>query len=164
MQGRRGETFALADEEHIYLLVNTLDNSGVHHYGESLLSVRAHGTIYAWNRADGKLAWKQDVKHQNLVIDRFRSMPVLLFVSRSWKQKGNMNFGTLSIQAIHKHSGKVLHDSTSPSMYSGFHSIQVNASEPSIELRSYNLRMRLVPTDGPVAEAKPNPMPDGAKN
>ncbi len=166
MQGRRGETFALADDAHIYLVVNTLDNSGVHHYGESLLSVRAHGTLYAWNRADGKLAWKQDVKHQNLVVDRFRSLPVMLFVSRSWKPKGNMNIGTLSIQAIHKQSGKVLHDSTTPSMYSGFHSIQVNASEPSIELKSYNLRMRLVPTDGPVAEAKPNPMPmpDAAKN
>ena len=164
MQGRRSETFALVDEEHIYLLVNTLDNSGVHHYGESLLSVRAHGTLYAWNRAAGKLVWKQDVKHQNLVVDRFRSLPVMLFVSRSWKQKGNMSFGTLSIQAIHKQSGKVLHDSTSPSMYSGFHSIQVNASEPSIELKSYNLRMRLVPTDGPVAEAKPNPMPDAAKD
>ena len=164
MQVRRAETFALVDEEHIYLLVNTLDNSGVHHYGESLLSVRANGVVYAWNRADGKLAWKQDVKQQNLVVDRFRSLPVMLFVSRSWKQKGNMSFGTLSIQAIHKHSGKVLHDSTTPSMYSGFHSIQVNASEPSIELKSYNLRMRLVPTDGPVAEAKPNPMPDTPKN
>ena len=164
MQGRRSETFALVDEEHIYLLVNTLDNSGVHHYGESLLSVRAHGTLYAWNRAAGKLVWKQEVKHQNLVVDRFRSLPVLLFVSRSWKQKGNMSYGTLSIRAIHKPSGKVLHDSTSPSMHSGFHSLQVNASEPSIELKSYNLRMRLVPTDGPVAEAKPNPMPVETKN
>ena len=161
---RRAESFALADDEHIYLLVNTLDNSGMHHYGESLLSVRAHGTVYAWNRADGKLAWKQDVKQQNLVVDRFRSLPVLLFVSRSWKPKGNMSYGTLSIQAIHKQSGKVLHDSTTPSMYSGFHSIQVNASEPSIELKSYNLRMRLVPTDAPVAEAKPNPMPVETKN
>ena len=164
MQVRRSETFALVDEEHIYLLVNTLDNSGVHHYGESLLSVRAHGALYAWNRADGKLAWKQDVKHQNLVVDRFRSLPVMLLVSRSWKQKGNMSFGTLSIRAIHKQSGKVLHDSTTPSMYSGFHSLQVNASEPSIELKSYTLRMRLVPADGPVAEAKPNPMPVEAKN
>ena len=164
LQGRRAESFALADEEHIYLLVNRPDNSGVHHYGESLLSVRAHGAVYAWNRANGKLAWKQDVKDQNLVVDRFRSLPVLLFVSRSWKQKGNMSYGTLSIRAIHKPSGKVLHDSTSPSMHSGFHSLQVNASEPSIELKSYNLRMRLVPTDGPVAEAKPNPMPIETKN
>ena len=164
MPARRSETFALADDRHIYLLVNTNDNSGVHHYGESLLSVRAHGTVFAWNRADGKLAWKQDVKHQNLVVDRFRSLPVMLFVSRSWKQKGNMSYGTLSIQAIHKQSGTVLHDSTTPSMYSGFHSIQVNASEPSIELKSYNLRMRLVPSNDPVAEAKPIPMPTETKN
>ena len=150
---RPGETFAVSDDHHIYLVVNIPDNSGVHHYGESLLSVRAHGTVSAWNRADGKLAWQQEVKHQNLVVDRFRSLPVMLFVSRSWKQKGNLNYGTLSIQAIHKQSGKRLHDSTTPSMYGGFHSIQVHASEPSIELKSYNLRLRLIPTNAP-AEAK----------
>ncbi len=150
---RPGETFAIADDDHIYLVVNTPDNSGGHHYGESLLSVRVHGTVSAWNRADGKLAWQQEVKHQNLVVDRFRSLPVMLFVSRSWKQKGNLNYGTLSIQALHKQTGKRLHDSTTPSQYGGFHSVQVNASEPSIELKSYNLRLRLVPTDAPV-EAK----------
>ena len=115
---------------------------GFHHYGESLPSVRANGMIHAWKRSDGSLAWRQDVKHQNLVVDRFRSLPVLLFVSRSWKQRGNMSFGTLSVSAIHKQTGKVLHDSTSPSMYSGFHSLDINMSEPSIELKSYNLRMR----------------------
>ena len=152
-KARHGETFAIADDHHIYLVVNTPDNGGGHHYGESLLSVRVHGTVSAWNRADGKLAWQQEVKHQNLVVDRFRSLPVMLFVSRSWKQKGNLNYGTLSIQAIHKQTGKRLHDSTTPSMYGGFHSVQVNASEPSIELKSYNLRLRLIPTDAP-AETK----------
>ena len=147
---RPGDTFAVADDHHIFLIVNTPDNSGVHHYGESLLSVRAHGIVSAWNRADGKLTWQQEVKHQNLVVDRFRSLPVMLFVSRSWKQKGNLNYGTLSIQAIHKQSGKRLHDSTTPSIYGGFHSVHVNASEPSIELKSYNLRLRLIPTDVPV--------------
>lgn len=154
MKSRRNESFALADDQHIYFVANVQDTVGFHHYGESLPSVRANGVIFAWRRSDNKLAWRQEVKNQNLVVDRFRGMPVLLFVSRSWKQKGNMSYGTLSIQAIHKQTGKLLHDSTTPSMYSGFHSLDVNFSEPSIELKSYNLRMRLVPTDEPVAEAK----------
>jgi outer membrane protein assembly factor BamB len=144
-KGRRIESYGLADDDHIYFMANVQDSSGFHHYGESLPSIRANGVIYAWNRSDGKLAWQQDIKNQNLVVDRFRSLPVLLFVTRSWKQKGNVSYGTLSLQAVHKKSGKVLHNSTMPSMYSGFHSLDVNLSEPSIELKSYNMRMRLVP-------------------
>lgn len=154
MKGRI-ESFAIADDDQIYFVCNVRDTGGNHHYGESLPSVRAHGTIHAWKRSDGKLAWRQEVKHQNLVVDRFRAVPILLFVSRSWKQKGNMNYGTLSIQAIHKQTGKVLHDSTTPSNYSNFHSIEINMSEPSIDLKSYNLRMRLIPTNGPVAQVQP---------
>ena len=161
LKSRRSDLYALADDDHIYLMANVLDNSGFHHYGESLPSVRANGVCYAWNRSDGKLAWQQEVKNQNLVIDRFRTMPIMLFVARSWQQRGNMSFGTLSIQAIHKKTGKVLHNTPSmPSMYSGFHSLEVNRSEPSVELRSYNLRMRLAPTDGPVAEVKPPEKPE----
>ncbi len=163
MKARRTESFALADDDQIYFVANVPDTAGFHHYGESLPSVRANGVIHAWKKSDGKLAWRHEVKNQNLVVDRFRSVPVLLFVSRSWNPKGNMNIQTLSIQAIHKQTGKVLHDSTMPSMYSGFHSLDVNLSEPSIELKSYNLRMRLVPTDGPVAQAKPATPAEPAK-
>lgn len=162
---RRTETYALADDDNIYLISNVMETAGFHHYGESLPSVRANGVIHAWKRSDGSLAWRQEVKHQNLVVDRFRSMPILLFVARSWKQKGNISYGTLSIQAIHKQTGKILHDSTIASMYSGFHSLDVNLSELSIELKSYNLRMRLVPTNGPVAEVKPvKPVEEEKKN
>jgi hypothetical protein len=62
----------------------------------------------------------------------------------------------LNIQAIHKQTGKVLHKSSSPSIYGGgFHSLDVNLSEPSIEFKSFNQRMRLVPGNGPVATTKP---------
>jgi outer membrane protein assembly factor BamB len=164
MKGRRIESYGLTDDDRIYFVANVMDSTGFHHYGESLPSVRANGIIIAWNRSDGKIAWRQEVKNQNLVVDRFRSVPVMLFVTRSWQQKGNVSFGTLSVQAIHKQTGKILHNSTSPSMYSGFHSLDVNLSEPSIELKSYNLRMRLVPTNGPVAEAKPADAAEPTKN
>lgn len=150
---RRAESFALMDDDRVYFVANVPDTAGFHHYGESFPSVRANGEIYAWDRATGKLVWHQEVKNQNMVVDRFRAMPLLLFVSRSWKQKGNMSYGTLSVQAIHKRTGTVLHDTTIPSMGSGFHSLYVNNSDPSIEMRSYNLRMRLIPFDGPVAQA-----------
>jgi outer membrane protein assembly factor BamB len=140
------DSFALSDDEHIYLLVNTRDNDNLHHYGESLQSVRANGTVYAWSQSDGKLVWQQEVKNQNLVTDRFRSMPLLLFVSRSWKQRGNnLNYATLSLRVLNKQSGKVLHDSTTPSLYGGFHSVHVQPTEQAIELKSYNQRLKLEP-------------------
>ena len=116
-------------------------------YGESLASIRMNGTVYAWSRQDNRMLWQKSVKQQNLVVDRFSAMPVLLFVSRSWKQRGRMNISTLSISAIHKQSGQMLIDSKIPSVYSGFHALTINADEPSIELRSYNVRMLLRPAD-----------------
>lgn len=152
-KGPRTASFALADEEHLYFMANTPDTR-FDHYGESLPSVRANGIIHAWNRSDGKLAWRQEIKNQNLVVDRFQTVPVLLFVTRSWKDRGNANFGILSIKVVDKKSGAILHDSSSPSIYNGFHSLDVNLSEPAIELKSYNQRIRLVPAKGPIAEAK----------
>jgi hypothetical protein len=146
MKSSRKEVFAIMDDTHIFLVINVQDSMGYHHYGENLPSMRANGVIYAWKRSDGTRAWRQEIKQQNLVVDHFRTLPVLVFVSRSWKQKGNTSYATLTIQAIHKQSGKQLHESETPTMYSGFHSVDVNYSEPAIELKSYNLRLRLVPT------------------
>jgi len=149
---RRTESYAIADDTHIFLVMNTPENSGFQHYGESLPSIRVNGVLCAWKRSDGTFAWRQEVQNQNLVIDRFRSVPVLLFLSRSWNPRGNLNYGTLSLLALHKQSGKILYKSTIPSMYSGFHSLDVNLADPSLELKSYNLRMRLIPSDDPVAQ------------
>jgi len=149
------ERYLLADDDQIYLITNTMDN-GSHTFGESLNSIRVNGTIQAWNRADNKLCWPNPVKvsHQNLIVDRFQNMPVMLFISRTWRRRGRANMGSLNVIAIQKQSGKSLLDSKVPSVYSGFHAINIHPDEPSIELRSYNVRMRLIPTEeAPPADA-----------
>ena len=158
------EKYLLSDDQQIYLIVNSSD-SGHQSFGESLASVRMNGTVYAWNRNDNQLAWQTDVNHQNLVVDRFATLPVLLCVSRSWKPQGraNLGIGTLNITAVHKQTGQILIDSQIPSAYSGFHAVTLNAEEPSIDLKSYNMRMRLVPTNAPVA-AVPDSNPPAAAN
>ena len=158
------ERYLLADDDQIYLVVNSVD-TGHQSYGENLASIRVNGTIHAWNRRDNRIAWHTQVKHQNLVVDRFSTLPVLLCVSRSWKQRGraNLGIGTLNITAVHKQTGNLLIDKEIPSAYSGFHAVSLNADEPSIDLKSYNMRMRLVPEDGPVAAA-PQPDPPAKAN
>lgn len=153
MKLRRTEPYALADADNVYLIINTPEKSGFQHYGESLPSIRVNGIVMAWRRSDGKLAWRQEIENQNLIVDRFRSVPLMLFIARSWNPRGNLNYGTLSLLTLHKRSGKTLFKSTIPSMYSGFHSLDINLAEPSLELKSYNLRMRLVHAEDPVAQA-----------
>ena len=154
--GQYRERYLLADEDRIYLIINASDN-GPQSYGESLPSIRMNGTVFAWGRKDNRLQWQQEVKHQNLVVDRFSTLPVLLCVSRSWKQRGvgNFNVGTLNLTVIHKQTGQLQMDVKILSQYSGFHAISLNSQEPYIDLKSYNMRMRLVPTvtPPPVAAA-----------
>ena len=149
----RSDCYALADDERIFLVVNAQNNTGYQHFAESLPSVRSHGAIYAWQRSTGERLWKHDVKNQHLVLERFRSSPVLLFCSREWKQKGNINFSQLALSVVHKQTGKKLHESSTPTMYSGFQSLAILPMEQSLELRSYNLRMKLVPIE--AAPEKP---------
>ncbi len=158
---RPQERYLLSDDDRIYLIVNSQD-SGHQTYGENLASIRMNGTIYCWNRKGHQFAWPPlEIKHQNLVIDRFSTLPVLLCVSRSWKPRGpaNIGIGTLNLTAIHKQTGKMLINAEIPSSYSGFHAVGINPGEPSIDLKSYNMRLRLAPTDGPVAVAPNNAKP-----
>ena len=158
---RRQEKYLLADDDRIYLIVNSQD-SGLQTYGENLASIRMNGTIYCWNRTGRQFAWPPvELKHQNLVVDRFSTIPVLLCVSRSWKPRGrvNLGIGTLNIAAVHKQTGKILINAEIPSAYSGFQAVGLNPDEPSIDLKSYNMRMRLVPANGPVAAASDNAKP-----
>ena len=158
---RPQERFLLSDDDRIYLIVNSQD-SGHQTYGENLASIRLNGTIYCWNRVGRQFAWPPlEIKHQNLVIDRFSTLPALLCVSRSWKPRGpaNIGIGSLNITAVHKQTGKMLINAEIPSAYSGFHAVGINPGEPSIDLKSYNMRLRLVPADGPVAVAPNNAKP-----
>lgn len=150
---KSGEKFLLEDNDRIYMVVNSTDNNH-QSYAESIASIRINGTIYAWDRQTNRLAWKSDVKQQYMVAERFNALPVVLCVSRSWKQRGrgNLGIGMLNITAIHKESGQKLFESQIPSAYSGFHAVSLNAAEPSIDLKSYNMRLRLVPANGPVAQ------------
>ena len=145
----RSDCYALADEDRVYLLVNSQNQGGYQHFAESLPSVRANGTMFAWERSTGKLLWKHTLTNQHLIVERLRSSPVLLFCAREWKQKANVNFSQLNLAVLHKQSGKLLHQSTTPTMYSGFHAMVVNPAEQSLELRSYNLKLKLVPDDSP---------------
>lgn len=147
------EVHALADGERLYLLINSGDGRRFDHYSESVPSVEMHGVVVCWDRASGKLLWKRDVKKQHLVVEHFRSSPVLMFVARSWVTKENLNYTLLNLLAVDKATGDIVHQSSLPTMFNGFHSMKVLPQGRSVELRSYNYRIRLVPDAGADADA-----------
>ncbi len=135
----------LVDRERFYLLVNHGDY-GNYNYGDSLPSTRIHGMIYAWDRATGKLLWNRKISDQNLVLDRFEASPVLIFLARNWKQVGQATYTTLHLLALNKETGETLHESQTPSLFNGFHGVQIAEPEHAVELVSYNMRLRLTPS------------------
>lgn len=144
------EVHVLADGERLYLLINSGDGRRFDHYSESVPSIEMHGVVVCWDRATGKRLWKRDVKKQHLVVEHFRASPVLLFVARSWVTKENLNYTLLNLLAVDKATGDVLHKSSLPTMFNGFHSMKVLPQNRAVELRSYNYRIRLVPDASPA--------------
>ncbi|HET6424848.1 MAG TPA: PQQ-binding-like beta-propeller repeat protein, partial [Planctomycetaceae bacterium] len=138
------EFFPIADAECVYLVANHGDGNS-YHYGDSLTTLPVNGTVCCWDRATGELLWTRDVADQNLVMERFAPSPVLLFLTRNWKQRGNSSFTLLNLLAIEKRSGKILHESSTPSTFGGFHSLMLREHEAMIELASYNQKLRLIP-------------------
>ncbi len=139
-----GEFFPLADAECLYLIANHGDGN-TYHYGDSLATLPVNGTVCCWDRVTGELLWSRAVEDQNLVLERFNPSPVLLFLTRTWKQKANASFTLLNMLAVAKRSGQTLHESSVPSMFGGFHSLTLREQESTIELASYNLKLRLAP-------------------
>ncbi len=153
--------YALADAERVYLISNKGD--GQHHYGDSLPSINVHGTVFAWEKGSGRALWKKDVSEQNLILDRFQANNVLLFMTRTWKQQGNASYTLLNLLAINKRTGKTLHESSTPSMFGGFHSVALREAEGIIELASYNLRLRLTPQRESTPKDPPPAQPTSDK-
>ncbi len=153
------EVYALADRERLYLLINSGDGRQFDRYSESVPSVEIHGAVVCWDLATGNRLWKRDVKKQHLVVEHFRSAPVLMFVARSWVTKENLNYTLLNLLALDKATGEILHKSSLPSMFNGFHSLKVLPQSQTVELRSYNSRIRLVPDPAPAQAAADPPQP-----
>jgi outer membrane protein assembly factor BamB len=134
----------LIDDERIYLVVNH-DDGGYSSYGDSLLSTRLHGTLYAYDRATGRRLWDRRVKDQNLVLDQFAASPVILCLARNWKQIDEQSYSTLHLEVFDKATGRTLHTSDSPALFNGFNALRLAEPEHQLELWTYNLRLRLVP-------------------
>lgn len=155
----KNELFVFTDREQVYLVVNR-PGSIQNYYNEQLPYVRINGTVAAFDLATGQTRWKQQVLGQNLLLERLEFSPVLLFVSRKFENKGQMNFWSMHLVALDKATGVRKLDEKS-AQQPGFRSLTINARDRYIELRGWNDRLRLYPSEQaavvtpPAQEAKP---------
>jgi|GEM_PF-572190 len=146
----RSGVYVIADRDNVYLLSNKTTRSGSY-YSLGLPFVRVNGTVFAFDRRNGKRLWKQTVANQNLVISQFDHSPVMTFAMRTHVRKGQLSYWSLGVVAIDKKTGRKLIDTKSP-FNSSFQSVDVNLADRYIELRSYNSRIRLIATDRKTAK------------
>jgi outer membrane protein assembly factor BamB len=138
------EIYAFADNLSVYLVVNKGQHQN--YYSEQVPFVRTSGVLIAFDAATGRQRWKQPVQGQNLMLERLTFSPFLVFASRKYEQKGRLNFWSLHLLAIDKLTGAKLLDEKSAAQ-PGFRSVNVNASDRYVELRSFNERVRLYPVE-----------------
>ena len=150
---RSGSYHALADEHRVYILANNPNRRG-YYYSENLPSVQVNGDITVYDRHTGKRLWQQKVTAQNLLQQHFHHSPILTFAARNYVRKGQMAYGTVTVVAIDKNTGRKLVDHTIPSN-SGFRALDINMTERYVELSSYNERIRLVVDDSPATAERP---------
>jgi outer membrane protein assembly factor BamB len=145
----RQEVFALADYDRVYLVINGPRQAGAF-YSDGLSSIRVSGKIVAFDPRAGKQVWSQAVSSQNLLLERFDHVPLLVFAARNHTKIGNHHLWTLNLVALDKQTGAKLLDANAPAQ-NGFRSLIVNMSDRFVELRGYGERVRLQATKSVVS-------------
>gem|GEM_PF-2516077 len=154
-------TKVFSDQNRIFVIA---DDADVQPTYLNLPGVRASGKIHAFNR-QGSLLWSYDtprltprdapVKSRitppsrhwplNMPIQDFSENPLILLVGDRSDRSGEFFFHQLRVIGLEKATGKVVIDWERPSESGGFSFLHVDSDQQSIELRTYNERLRLRP-------------------
>lgn len=136
------EVYAIPTYDQLLVVAHQNSRFANDRYGNVFPSVRVAGTVHSFDLATGKEQWKQSVSGLHLVLERLDHSPAVLFLARTFEQNGSS--WKLSLLAIDRHKGQILHQSESQ-VQADFHQMSVNMKDEFIELRSYNDRLRLTP-------------------
>jgi outer membrane protein assembly factor BamB len=138
---RRSDAIFLEDRDNTYLIVN------VGRSGSAFTEVQAvavNGEVFAFEKTTGELRWRHEIARRRLMCEDFTQLPALLFVDNDRTQRGNQDVWRVNLFAIDKRTGETVldepHYMTSTPVFRGF---SVQPERRSIELTSYNTRLRL---------------------
>ncbi|MEO1993807.1 MAG: PQQ-binding-like beta-propeller repeat protein, partial [Planctomycetaceae bacterium] len=141
---------AVADANRLYLAVGGGTRFGGYYYNTPTIPV--NGQLLAFDRQNGRFLWQQSVKNQNMVVSQMSYMPILLMMNFKYERKMNFGFSSMQLMAIDKRNGHILADEKLAS--SGLQAVTTNMAERYIEVRTYNMRIRLLASDTETAASK----------
>jgi hypothetical protein len=106
-------------------------------------SVAVNGWVYAFDRANGEVLWWNEVKNQQLLLEQFEELPIVLFVAGLNRESSPGNVAqSMSVYSIDKGTGKRLMIKEFGGVNTMFHALQVDPRAHTIDLVSSVLRVR----------------------
>jgi hypothetical protein len=143
------------DPDRYYLFLDR-DNSAPSSLGTSriqmqntpLRTVAVNGPLYAFDRASGKRLWSYGnglFENQNIVIEQFADLPVILAVSMVSNRQTNIN--SQPVVAIEKARGRLIIERAHPYDGQAFQNLTVNQKNGQIELNRPGHRVIITADD-----------------
>jgi tetratricopeptide (TPR) repeat protein len=144
------EVHLLADGQRIYLACRRPTDPKARLSGDpaggaqGMNSAWVNGWVYAFDRANGEALWWNEVKNQQLLLEQFEDLPIVLFVAQLSRETtaGNPPTVSMSVQSIDKVTGKRLLIKEFGGVNTMFHALQVDRRAHTIDLVSSVLRVR----------------------
>jgi outer membrane protein assembly factor BamB len=136
--------------------------------GSGMRSLPVDGFFYAIDRKTGQYNWYNEVKQQQVVLEHFREMPIVMFSARPYAMMGkgmrNWNQQVTNFRSYHKYSGKVLVDDENVSQNSMFHALNMDLRAGKIELVGYQIKILHILPNHVAASKDSQPAQPGKKS
>jgi len=155
------EAHLLADAQGFYIAFHTTNPNNPQdpwsnvQTNTGLRALTVNGEVYAYDRRTGRIRWHNDVPYQQLVLEEWKDMPVLLFTARFNPNNNGMrgfpgnNFGNIGIQVYGKTTGRLEYSQPSAgrpqlNMQSGpIYAINADVRNGKIEMIAPNYKVTI---------------------
>jgi outer membrane protein assembly factor BamB len=138
----------LADGQFVYMMFHATPKNDVWSNlqpGTGLRGLPVNGAVYAFDRATGKIKWIAEVENQQLVLEQWKELPVLIFTSRYNKIQGGFWRGqVVSVEIYYKANGKLVFNRPDlGQQVQQFYALNYDPRSGKIELTGHNYKVTL---------------------
>ena len=130
-----------ADQAYLFVSKSNSYNSYQHSYYD-LDGLTFSGKVYGLDLQKRSVSWSQNVRNQTVILDHYRSNPLLVMIYRRGLNKEDIYINELRIQALSKADGKLVLDYKTTT-YENFQSVNIDLRAQAIELATYDTRYRI---------------------
>jgi outer membrane protein assembly factor BamB len=175
------EIHLLADARNFYVMIHATDPANPNDQiypnlqpNTGLRGITVNGEVYAFERRTSKTAWHNEVKNQQLSLEEWREMPVLMFTSRYqpgnngngmvvWRGgvPQNQNFGEVYLQVYGKATGRLEFRQPSPGQvtmgqnYGQVYAINNDVRDGKIEMIANNYKLTIAQEGAAETASRP---------